>query len=377
MFAVQTVRIDYAPHILGLRVNQWAAILAFAAAGLPVPHRARGPGRAPALAAAAGSGAEPGADPGRSKQPGARRTPQLVRAIRPRLVLHGCPRPSYAGRHAERTPARRNRRGHRPPRNTGRGVRPAAPHRTRMGRQPGQSRADGGGGAGPAGPGRRDTWLDRRLCRPPGGDAGTGRPGDRRQLARGTRRPGGRLDGVPDAPGRGTALARRAGHLVAAAAARHRRRGYARRDQDRPRRPHPAGRGREPGRPGRAGPRAGLLGGQVPAPWPGGGRPGRPARAGTRAGRGPAPGRAGRAHGLRIAGLAGLDGWTPSVTALRPAREPDEVPGRLAEIITAATLRYLRYGHGSPVLLVHTATAPNAVLHTLPALPARAMESRA
>ena len=31
---------------------------------------------------------------------------------------------------------------------------------------------------------------------------------------------------------------------------------------------------------------------------------------------------------LRIARLAGLDGWTPSVTALRPAREPDEVPGR-------------------------------------------------
>ena len=72
---------------------------------------------------------------------------------------------------------------------------------------------------------------------------------------------------------------------------------------------------------------------------------------------------------LRIGRLPGLDGWTPSVTALRPAHEPDEVPGRLAEIVTAATLRYLRYGHGSPVLLVHTATAPNAVLHALPALP--------
>jgi hypothetical protein len=72
---------------------------------------------------------------------------------------------------------------------------------------------------------------------------------------------------------------------------------------------------------------------------------------------------------FRITRLADLDGWTRSVTALHPAEGPDEVPERLAEVITAATLRYLRYGHGSPVLLVHTATAPNAVLQTLPALP--------
>jgi hypothetical protein len=37
--------------------------------------------------------------------------------------------------------------------------------------------------------------------------------------------------------------------------------------------------------------------------------------------------------------------------------------------VAAATLRYLSHGHGQPVLLVHTATAPNAVLHALPALP--------
>ena len=43
---------------------------------------------------------------------------------------------------------------------------------------------------------------------------------------------------------------------------------------------------------------------------------------------------------------------------------------RLGELVSAATLRYLTHGHGSPVLLIHTATAPNAVLHTLPALPA-------
>jgi prolipoprotein diacylglyceryl transferase len=32
MFAVETIRIDYAPHFLGLRVNEWLAILAFAGA---------------------------------------------------------------------------------------------------------------------------------------------------------------------------------------------------------------------------------------------------------------------------------------------------------------------------------------------------------
>src|SRR5215468_3758213 len=93
--------------------------------------------------------------------------------------------------------------------------------------------------------------------------------------------------------------------------------------------------------------------------WPTGWPTGRP---------GPAACRGGPIR-LRITRLAGLDGWTPSVTALCPADGPDEVPERLAEVITAATLRYLRYGHGSPVLLVHTATAPNAVLHTIPALP--------
>ena len=39
--------------------------------------------------------------------------------------------------------------------------------------------------------------------------------------------------------------------------------------------------------------------------------------------------------------------------------------------MAAATLRYLSYGHGQPVLLVHTATAPNAIRHSLPALPQR------
>jgi hypothetical protein len=72
----------------------------------------------------------------------------------------------------------------------------------------------------------------------------------------------------------------------------------------------------------------------------------------------------------RFAQLGTLSGWPAAVAGLRAAAAPGEVQARLTELVTAATLRYLTHGHGQPVLLVHTATAPNAVLHTLPALPA-------
>lgn len=71
----------------------------------------------------------------------------------------------------------------------------------------------------------------------------------------------------------------------------------------------------------------------------------------------------------RLGQLAALPGWPDAVAALRPAAEPEQARARLADLVTAATVRYLAHGHASPVLLVHTATAPNAVLHTLPALP--------
>src|SRR5215831_4372486 len=44
---------------------------------------------------------------------------------------------------------------------------------------------------------------------------------------------------------------------------------------------------------------------------------------------------------------------------------------RLADLVDAAVMRYLRYGHGEGVMLVHSATAPNAILRTLPALERR------
>ena len=69
----------------------------------------------------------------------------------------------------------------------------------------------------------------------------------------------------------------------------------------------------------------------------------------------------------RLGQLAGLPGWAP---ALRPVGSAEQARLRLAELADAATLRYLTYGHGSGVMMVHTATAPTAVLRTLPALPA-------
>jgi hypothetical protein len=69
----------------------------------------------------------------------------------------------------------------------------------------------------------------------------------------------------------------------------------------------------------------------------------------------------------RLAQLADLTGWPEAAGAV-----PGEgtVPDRLREIVTAAVLRHGRYGYGNPVMLVHAATAPAAVLRTLPALPA-------
>ncbi|BCJ28456.1 questin oxidase family protein [Actinocatenispora sera] len=71
----------------------------------------------------------------------------------------------------------------------------------------------------------------------------------------------------------------------------------------------------------------------------------------------------------RLGRLAELPGWPAAQAALRAPAAPAEVPELLERLVDAAVLRYLERGHGSPVLLVHTATAPNAVLHTLPLLP--------
>lgn len=71
----------------------------------------------------------------------------------------------------------------------------------------------------------------------------------------------------------------------------------------------------------------------------------------------------------RLGRLADLPGWSGALAVLAPPADPAEVPDRLAELVHAGTARYLSTGASSPVLLVHVATAPNAVLHTLPVLP--------
>jgi hypothetical protein len=71
----------------------------------------------------------------------------------------------------------------------------------------------------------------------------------------------------------------------------------------------------------------------------------------------------------RFAQLPQLPDWTSGVAGLRVPGGPDDARATLADLVSAAAVRYLSHGHGSPVLLVHTVTAPNAVLHTLPALP--------
>lgn len=70
----------------------------------------------------------------------------------------------------------------------------------------------------------------------------------------------------------------------------------------------------------------------------------------------------------RTARLATTPGWPDSAAALRPI-EASRAPAELAGIVAAAVRGYLRHGPAAPVLLVHTATAPNAVRHVLPSLP--------
>lgn len=71
----------------------------------------------------------------------------------------------------------------------------------------------------------------------------------------------------------------------------------------------------------------------------------------------------------RLDQLTGVTSWTSSLAALRPAADPDDGHRRLTDVVSAATKRYLAFGHGNATMLVHGATAPNAVLRALPSLP--------
>ncbi|MFI6089162.1 questin oxidase family protein [Streptomyces sp. NPDC051218] len=74
----------------------------------------------------------------------------------------------------------------------------------------------------------------------------------------------------------------------------------------------------------------------------------------------PIPDRESGGFPARLGRVAGLPAWAADV------RDPDEAHRRLTELVRAATHRYATHGHGEETMLVHAATAPNAVLRALP-----------
>jgi hypothetical protein len=73
----------------------------------------------------------------------------------------------------------------------------------------------------------------------------------------------------------------------------------------------------------------------------------------------------------RLAQLGERAEWAPDAATLSGPAGIADVPARLASVIDAVVALYPRYAHGNPTMLVHAATAPNAVLRTLPLLPHR------
>ena len=60
-------------------------------------------------------------------------------------------------------------------------------------------------------------------------------------------------------------------------------------------------------------------------------------------------------------------GWPAASLAGGP---PEEIRAWLSGLADAAVFRYADIAHGNPVMLVHSATAPTAILRSLPALDA-------
>ena len=70
----------------------------------------------------------------------------------------------------------------------------------------------------------------------------------------------------------------------------------------------------------------------------------------------------------RLPRLDGLPGWRSALALAAIPASPEQTRAWLAGLADEATTRYLEYGHGNAIMLVHSATAPTAVLRTLPAL---------
>lgn len=71
----------------------------------------------------------------------------------------------------------------------------------------------------------------------------------------------------------------------------------------------------------------------------------------------------------RLAQLNRTPGWEPAMRALAGPATPAEVPRALEQLVFGVLTRYATHAHGNPTMMVHAATAPMAVLNTLPSLP--------
>lgn len=89
----------------------------------------------------------------------------------------------------------------------------------------------------------------------------------------------------------------------------------------------------------------------------------------TALGRVPALGGPDAAFPDRLEALATDPRWPDAAGGADLATGPDAVEQLLRDLVTAATLHYRTHGAGEPIMLVHAATAPNAVLRVLPSLP--------
>jgi hypothetical protein len=73
--------------------------------------------------------------------------------------------------------------------------------------------------------------------------------------------------------------------------------------------------------------------------------------------------------GYRLSQLDHLADWPDGATGLRGPLTDDDVPGFLTDVVAAVVDAYPRLAVGQPTMLVHAATAPNAVRRALPSLP--------
>lgn len=71
----------------------------------------------------------------------------------------------------------------------------------------------------------------------------------------------------------------------------------------------------------------------------------------------------------RLAQLGETRGWGTHAARLAAPTTAAAVPAALDELVDAAVAAYPSWAHGSPTMLVHAATVPNAVAAALPSLP--------